>query len=146
MIILDPSGIKEKKRVILPSVPVFITSQGQLDVDHRILACCRDGKVYIVKGGEVQANSYDIESKPVGVVQLDKSIIIAGMNKMIHSFYSKGKKNFSIYLPCPISCIAPMEMTRTKSVKCVLVALNNGEVRMYNGKTLISVIKTDSIV
>ena len=115
-------------------------------MDHRILVVGRDGKVHIVKSGELQASTYDIESKPVGVVQQDKSVVIAGMNKMIHSFYSKGKKNYSIYLPSPVSCIEGMEMSRQKGAKCILAALMNGEVRMYNGKVLISILKTDSVV
>ncbi len=37
-------------------------------------------------------------------------------------------------------------MQRSKSVKCLLVALQNGEVRMYNGKYLITILKTDEVV
>lgn len=33
LIVMEPSGMKEKKRYLLPSVPVFIQPSGQLDVD-----------------------------------------------------------------------------------------------------------------
>lgn len=37
-------------------------------------------------------------------------------------------------------------MKRTKSVDAILVALSNGEIRMYNNKYLITTIKTDDII
>ena len=61
---------------------------------------CRDGKIYVIKGGELTPDfSYCIESKPVGMVRLDKTIMIAGMNNTLQSFYLKGKKNFSVTMP-----------------------------------------------
>ena len=39
-----------------------------------------------------------------------------------------------------------MEMKRTKSVNAVLIALSNGEIRMYNDKYLITTIKTDDVI
>lgn len=37
-------------------------------------------------------------------------------------------------------------MKRTKTINAILVALANGEVRMYNDKFLITTIKTDDII
>lgn len=90
--------------------------------------------------------TYDIESKPVGLCKIDKSIVIGGMNNVIHSFFSKGKKNYSIYLPSTITNMEKMVMKKTKAVKAVLVALSNGEVRMYNDKYLITTIKNDDLI
>jgi Bardet-Biedl syndrome 1 protein len=39
-----------------------------------------------------------------------------------------------------------MVMKRTKSITAILVALSNGEIRMYNDKFLISTIKTDDVI
>ena len=44
---------------------------------------------------------------------------------------------YSIYLDKPISCMILLASPKSKS-RCVLVALKNGEVRTYNGKTLIN--------
>ena len=68
------------------------------------------------------------------------------MNQKIHSFFTKGKKNYSLYLPHQIVAIEKMEMSGTKQVKCLLVALNNGEIWLYNSKYLLNIIKTDEVV
>lgn len=146
LIVMEASGIKVKTTIKLPSVGVFIEVHGQYDVDGKVFIACRDGKVYIVKGGAVTNQVYDIESKPVGMVYIEKSIVVAGMNSVISSYYGKGKKNYSIYMPCTISAIEKMVMKRTKAVNAVLVALSNGEIRMYNDKFLITTIKCDDVI
>jgi Bardet-Biedl syndrome 1 protein len=99
LIIMEASGIKTKASIKLPSVGVFIETQGLYDVDGKVFVACRDGKVYVIKNGVVTAQVYDIESKPVGMVYIEKSIVVAGMNNVISSYYGKGKKNYSIYMP-----------------------------------------------
>jgi Bardet-Biedl syndrome 1 protein len=146
LIIMEPSGVKIKTSIKLPSVGVFIETHGQFDIDGKIFIACRDGKVYVVKNGTLSSQVYDIESKPIGIAYIEKSIVVAGMNNVIGSYYGKGKKNYSIYMPCTITNIEKMIMKRTKSVNAILVALSNGEIRMYNDKYLITSIKTDDIV
>jgi Bardet-Biedl syndrome 1 protein len=68
------------------------------------------------------------------------------MDNVAHSFHFKGKKNHSIYFPCSISCMNLLQLTKARVVKCLVVALQNGEVRLYNGKVLISTTQTDDIV
>merc|ERR1712136_266193 len=58
----------------------------------------------------------------------------------------KNKKNHSIYLPCPISCMNLLQLTKARAAKALVVALNNGEVRLYNGKHLISTTQTNDLV
>jgi Bardet-Biedl syndrome 1 protein len=94
--ILETSGMSIKKNISgLKSVPCFLQTSGQFDVEYRIYVACRDGKVYLIKNGEI-ANEivYSIESKPVGMLIFEKQVVIAGMNNTMHSFYLKGKKNF----------------------------------------------------
>ena len=94
--ILETNGMSIKKKISgLKSVPCFIQATGQHDVDYRIYAACRDGRVYLIRNGEVVPDFvYTVESKPVGMLIFDKQVVIAGMNNTIHSFYLKGKKNF----------------------------------------------------
>jgi Bardet-Biedl syndrome 1 protein len=99
LIVMEASGIKIKTTIKLPSVGVFIETNGQYDVDGKIFIACRDGKVYVVKNGILTNKVYDIESRPVGIVYLDKTIVVAGMNNVVSSYYGKGKKNYSIYMP-----------------------------------------------
>jgi len=146
LIVMEASGIKIKTSIKLPSVGVFMETVGQYDVDGKIFIACRDGKIYVVKNGSITNQVYDIESKPVGIVYLEKNLVVAGMNNVITSYFGKGKKNFSLYMPCTISALEKMIMRRTKTVSAILIALTNGEIRMYNDKFLITTIKVDDIV
>jgi Bardet-Biedl syndrome 1 protein len=105
-----------KKTLPLKSVPVLIDTHGQYDVEYRIYVACRDGKIYFFKNGVIQDFQYSIESKPVGMVRLDKTIMIAGMNSVLYSFYLKGKKNFSQIMPAQITNICKMELKRTHTI------------------------------
>lgn len=147
--LLEPSGMAIKKKITLKSVPCFIESTGQFDVDYRLYAACRDGKVYVIRNSEIMTDQvFSIESKPVGLLLFDKQVVIAGMNNSMHSFYLKGKKNFHITLPSNIVDIAKLEVKRTQqggSGQCVIIALGNGEIRLYNpkDKNLIHILKID---
>eukprot|EP00913_Durusdinium_trenchii_P026802 g25141.t1 len=68
------------------------------------------------------------------------------MDNVIHCFHFKGKKNHSIYLPCPISCMSLLQITKSRVAKALVVALQNGEVRLYNGKHLIATVETNDVV
>ena len=62
---------------------MFILADGLFEVDHRIFVACRDGRVYQIKQGKVLEHEIAIESKPVGLVKFEKSIIVAGMDKTV---------------------------------------------------------------
>lgn len=150
LLILDPSGMSIKNTITLKSVPTHFASSGQFDVDHRIYVGCRDGKVYLVRNGEVATEiTFAIESRPISMVLFEKQLVIAGMNNTLHSFYLKGKKNFTLTLPAPIIDLAKLEVKRsqTSGSQCVIVALANNEVRLYNpkDKNLIHIMKTEVI-
>eukprot|EP00455_Lapot_gusevi_P029644 TRINITY_DN3175_c0_g1_i7.p1 TRINITY_DN3175_c0_g1~~TRINITY_DN3175_c0_g1_i7.p1 ORF type:complete len:595 (+),score=101.41 TRINITY_DN3175_c0_g1_i7:67-1851(+) len=146
VIILDPSGTSIAKRVEIPGVPAFIACQGTYDVEYRIVVACRNGNIYTVKNHKLLGGPIELETMPCGLVLVDKSLYVACMDNVIHSFHFKGKKNFTIYLPDHVLSMCLMEMKHSKSIKGVLVSLNNGEVRLYNGKHLISSIKNDDPV
>merc|ERR1719335_1813499 len=99
-----------------------------------------------IKNGQVLSVVIELETQPVGLVRFDKNIYVGCMDNIMHCFHFKGKKNHSIYLPCPISCMGLLQLTRTRTAKAICVALNNGEVRLYNGKHLINTLKTDDVV
>ena len=146
--ILEASGMSVKKQIDLKSVPCFLECTGQFDIDYRIYVACRDGRVYVIRNGELTDQCFTIETKPVGLILFEKQIVIAGMNNSLHSFYLKGKRNFNLIMPAPILDIVRLEVKRTQSTttgQCIVVALSNGEIRLYNPKekNLIHVLKTD---
>lgn len=60
------------------------------------------------------------------------------MNNQFHNYHIKGKKNFSVYLPSHITQMELLNMKGARKVQACVVALGNGEVRVYNGKNLVS--------
>mmetsp|Transcript_49134 Transcript_49134/g.130457 ORF Transcript_49134/g.130457 Transcript_49134/m.130457 type:complete len:569 (+) Transcript_49134:1-1707(+) len=144
--ILDSSALNVLTKVELDSVPTFMSVLGLYDVEYRITVACRNGNVYTIKNGTVLSNVIELESQPVGLVRHDKSVYIGCMDNVIHCFHFKGKKSHSIYLPAPISCMSLLSITKMRTAKVVAVALNNGEVRLYNGKQLVSTTQTNDVV
>ncbi|TNV81162.1 hypothetical protein FGO68_gene3820 [Halteria grandinella] len=149
--IMDQSGMSVKKQITLKSVPTFIQCIGQFDVEYRIYAACRDGKVYVTRQGEVTDQIFSIDSKPVGLLLFEKQIVVASMNNTLHSFFLKGKKNFTMNLPAGVVDIQKLEVKRTQQStngQCLIVALNNGELRLYNSKdkNLIHILKNEDLI
>merc|ERR1719409_1672261 len=144
--ILDSSALNIAQKIEVDAVPSFISVLGLYDVEYRITVACRDGNIYTIKNGQVLSTVIELETQPVGLVRYDKNIYVGTMDNVIHCFHFKGKKNHSIYLTCPISCMGLLQVTKARTGKALAVATNNGEVRLYNGKHLITVVKTNDIV
>merc|ERR1719409_2040836 len=144
--ILDSSALNIATKVNVDAVPSFISVLGLYDVEYRITVACRDGNIYTIKNGQVLSTVIELETQPVGLVRYDKNIYVGCMDNVIHCFHFKGKKNHSIYLTCPISCMSLLQVTKARVAKALVVATSNGEVRLYNGKQLICVTKTNDIV
>ena len=100
---------------------------------------------YSIKNGELAKTVIEPESLPCDLVRLPHSLYVGCMNSVVNSYQLNGKKNFSIYLPSPI---AGMEALRKSSSRhnVVIIALRNGEIRLYNGKTLIDTYKLNARV
>ena len=96
VLVLDKTGMAIAKQIKVKSVPVFMASQGCFEIDYKIFVACRNGCTYQIKNGSV-SNSFNvhIESKPTGLVKLEKTLVISGMNQTIYSFYKKGRLNFT---------------------------------------------------
>eukprot|EP00929_Paragymnodinium_shiwhaense_P120367 TRINITY_DN92299_c0_g1_i1.p1 TRINITY_DN92299_c0_g1~~TRINITY_DN92299_c0_g1_i1.p1 ORF type:complete len:598 (-),score=146.79 TRINITY_DN92299_c0_g1_i1:95-1888(-) len=144
--ILDREALNIAMKVELDAVPTFISVLGLYEVEYRITVACRDGNIYTIKNGQVLSTVIELETQPCGLVRYDKNIYVGCMDNVIHCFHFKGKKNHSIYLPCPISCMSLLQVTKTRVAKALVVALQNGEVRLYNGKHLICTTKTGDVV
>jgi Bardet-Biedl syndrome 1 protein len=106
------------------------------DVQYRLVVACRNGNIYQIKKGKVQGTVIELETQPCGLVVIEKNILVGSMDNVIHSFHFKGKKNFSIYLPECITNMSMLQLKNLKNVKALIVALANGEVRLYNKKHL----------
>ncbi|KAL9653887.1 hypothetical protein ABK040_012946 [Willaertia magna] len=144
--ILDSRGSQILKAVELPSAPVKLVTAGTLDQDYRIIAACRNGNVYTIKNAEVSGVVIELESHPVSIVRIEKNVLVGLMNNTIHCFQTRGKKLYSIYLPSPIKEMEVLSMSGQRNVKCLIVALENKELRVYNDKFLINTISLNEPV
>mmetsp|Transcript_17510 Transcript_17510/g.47251 ORF Transcript_17510/g.47251 Transcript_17510/m.47251 type:complete len:581 (+) Transcript_17510:24-1766(+) len=138
VLILDVSGVTILQKFKLQAAPVFLAVTGLFDVEYRIVAATRSGTVYTIKNGEVTGTVIELEGQPCGLCRIDKQIIIPCMGNVVHSYHIKGKKSFSLYMPAPVAGVEVLSLQRMRVVKALLVALHNGEVRLYNEKQLIT--------
>jgi len=123
---------------------------GWYDGGYRIVVVCRDSNVYTIKGEKTHcertSNAIELDSPPCGLVRIHKSIVLGCMSNQLHSFHIKGKKNWTVYLPASITDMTLLTMKGSRKVQCVVVALANGELRVYNGKLLVSTSKLQDVV
>jgi len=140
LMILSPDAHTIICKLKLPSAPAFIAAGGTFDVEYRIFVGCREGTVCIVKNGELLSQTIELDTPPCGLVRLKSLVICATMSNALHAYSHKGKKKWSVYLPCNTLVLEPLFMARNPHPNCYLVALENGEVRLYNERNLVTTI------
>ena len=136
--ILDPQAFTALARIHLPSVPVLFFISGVFDVDFKITVSCRDGNIYLVRRGSKAAKvCIQTGSHAVGIEKQGKNHLVAAMDDTLSCYTSRGKKLWSTQLSSGITTMESIEI-KTKGIKGVLIALKNGEVRMYKDKVLVN--------
>ncbi|XP_076099954.1 BBSome complex member BBS1-like isoform X2 [Mytilus galloprovincialis] len=145
--VLDPEAFTVLTTIDLPSVPVFLSVTGLYDVEYRIVVACRNGCIYTLKRGSSDYLKHCIElnSQPVGLERINKTIYVGTMDETMHCFTSKGKKVWTVKLPASITTMETMDYP-SKGFKGVILALNNCQVHLYKEKYLVNVISTEDIV
>ncbi|GIL69347.1 hypothetical protein Vretimale_13465 [Volvox reticuliferus] len=139
ILVINAAGTAVVKNIWVGITPAMIAVQGELDVGYRITVAGRDGKLYHIRNGELTQTIIQLEAQPVGLVRLQKHVAVGCMNDVIHAYQPTGRKSWSIYLPCHILAMQRMEVTSQRMTKALVVALSNGEVRVYNEKLLVSI-------
>eukprot|EP00040_Diaphanoeca_grandis_P010720 m.54932 g.54932 ORF g.54932 m.54932 type:complete len:592 (-) comp21995_c0_seq1:150-1925(-) len=134
--VLSPKNFSILERFKVPSAPVVMSCQGVFDIEYRIMLAGRDGFVYRVKGKNTLPIGIELPAHAVGLVRVDKNIYVGCMNDTLSCFSPKGKRMWSISLPAPISTMGLLSY-RPRNAKAVIVALANGEVRLYNERTVV---------
>ncbi|XP_060079163.1 Bardet-Biedl syndrome 1 protein homolog [Ylistrum balloti] len=145
--VLDPEAFTVLTTIELPSVPVFLSVTGLYDVEYRIVVACRNGCIYTLKRGttDVAKNCIELNSQPVGLERINKTIYVGTMDEMLHCYTSKGKKLWTVKMPAAITTMETMDY-KSRGFKAVIVALNNCKVHIYKEKYLVNVISTDDVV
>eukprot|EP00753_Platysulcus_tardus_P001082 PLAT11031.1.p1 GENE.PLAT11031.1~~PLAT11031.1.p1 ORF type:complete len:593 (-),score=328.29 PLAT11031.1:168-1946(-) len=146
VIILEPGGNRMKAQFDLPDVPVFMAITGMLDIDYRIIVATRGGKLYTIKSGRLQRSVVEMETYPCAVARIGKSILVASTDAKLHCFHFRGNKLYTLAMPDRITNMEVISVRKSRVVTCLAVALENGDVRIYNDKQLVTTIKTDNVV
>ncbi|OQS06492.1 bardet-Biedl syndrome 1 family protein [Thraustotheca clavata] len=144
--ILDQQGANIITKATLPSTPVEIVVNGLYDVEYRVIVACRNGSIYTIKNGELLKSVVELESPACALLQMDKSIIVACMDRKITSYHLKGKKNWSMVMPQDIVAMEGLNLRRTKNSKGILIALRKGEILLYNEKIKVTSFFMDSLL
>lgn len=144
--VLDSAAFTVLKTMTLPSVPVFINVSGMYDVEYRIIATCRDGKIYTFKRvNTTPKHCIELSSQPVGLVRINKTIVVGCMDETLQCVSDKGKRLWSIKLPASIMSMELLDYT-AKGISAILVALSDSTVHMYQDKHLVDIIQTPDVI
>ena len=136
--ILDQVGSSIIKKILLPSVPVFICSLGLYSAESRIIVACRESKVFTIKNGVLLSNVIELETPPSTMVVLDKYIFVGSYDNKVHCFHMKGRKLYTLYMQHPVCCMTVLKLSRTRVFKGLIVGLSNGDIRLYKDKVLLN--------
>jgi hypothetical protein len=68
------------------------------------------------------------------------------MDAHLLCYHIKGRKVFSMSLPAPATNLGVVKLSRNRVIEALIVSLSNGEVRIYNHKTLIHSMQLDDVV
>jgi Bardet-Biedl syndrome 1 protein len=124
----------------LSSPSALMVVSGSFDVEWRVVIACRDGRIYTVKSGEkrnsaiVTGTVISPSAFPVAVARLDRSIIVATADRRITWYTLKGRAEYSVPTPAPVSAMVSLERQGTF---CVLAATNDGKILLYSGREVI---------
>ena len=147
LLIVDATDCSIVVSCQLPGVPVFIAALGLMDNDYRILVASRSGRIFIIKNGELSTRFMRVDAPPVGIVCISsRDICIGQSGKVIHSFHIKGKKNWSMNVGHNIKDMTLFAKGKSDKARALLVALENGEIRLYRDRQVVCSISTPDVV
>ncbi|ESL09887.1 hypothetical protein TRSC58_02388 [Trypanosoma rangeli SC58] len=135
--ILKSSATEVHLRIKLPSVPDSIVTAGALRVEYRIILACRDGCVYSIKNGKLSNSIILPDGQIVQIARYDNLVAVATTQNTLSYFTLKGRRQSCVFLPLPVTNIATIPETVSGKAQGIIVALNNGAIRVYVGNTLL---------
>eukprot|EP00039_Didymoeca_costata_P006192 m.88180 g.88180 ORF g.88180 m.88180 type:complete len:598 (-) comp13150_c0_seq1:62-1855(-) len=139
ILILNPKNFAVVAKVALPAVPVVFAVQGAFLVDYRIVVACRNGCLYTIKRGELSPVVVSLPSQAVGLERMNKMLYVGCMDTSLTCYSTKGKRLWSIRMPAAITTMGLLQY-KPRNLRALIVALSNGQVRLYNDRILVNVI------
>ncbi len=77
---------------------MFLIGEGTYDINYRVYCACRNGTIQIISKDKVET-TIKIDSKPICLTRMEKSIIVSSIDNAVSSYTLKGKKLWSITMP-----------------------------------------------
>ena len=139
--IIEYTNKKPLCQIRLPEVPFLIVCQGGYKSDHTILVGDRGCTIYVIKKDSI-VNKFIMPQPLVGLVIAPKNFYVGTMSNNYISYNFNGDKVFSIIQPAIISCME-FYYRKSEDLPIVIIALKNKEVRFYNDKNLLIVMKVN---
>lgn len=81
----------------------------------------------------------ELEAQAVGMAKVGRTLVVGCINHVVHAYDFKGQKQYSLYLPSFVVALTAMEVMGQRMMKCTVLALKNGEIRVYHEKHLASI-------
>uniref|UniRef100_A0A8C4QU40 Bardet-Biedl syndrome 1 n=1 Tax=Eptatretus burgeri TaxID=7764 RepID=A0A8C4QU40_EPTBU len=144
--VLDPEAFTILTKMNLPNVPVLTDASGLFDVDFRIIVSCRNGMICMLKRNSTEAKIIiKLTSHAVGLVRVNKNIVLGCMDETLSCYTHKGKKQWVLQLSAAVVAINLLDH-KARGFQAVLVALANSEVQVYQDNVLVDSIQTQDVV
>ncbi len=137
--IIDYTKKKPLSDIKLPEVPFLIQCQGGYNTEHTILVGDRGCTVYVIKK-DIITNKCIIPQPLVSLIITPKNFYVGTISNNYISYNFTGDKIFSIIQPAIITCME-FYYRKIEDLPIVIIALKNQEVRFYNNKILLIVMK-----
>ena len=137
--IIDYTKKKPLSDIKLPEVPFLIQCQGGYNTEHTILVGDRGCTVYVIKK-DIITNKCIIPQPLVSLIITPKNFYVGTISNNYISYNFTGDKIFSIIQPAVITCME-FYYRKIEDLPIVIIALKNQEVRFYNNKILLIVMK-----
>ncbi|AYU83225.1 hypothetical protein, conserved [Leishmania donovani] len=134
--VLKHNAAEVAVKVVLPSTPVFLIAAGCFEVNYRMVVAARDGRVYSIKQGSLHNAVIQPDAQPCAIARYNNLIAVATTANTLSYYNLKGKKQQSVFLPCSISGLSTINDAVTGEAHGLVVALSNGEIRVYVGTQL----------
>lgn len=145
IVILDGSGTTVVKSIDVGEPIGSMSMTGLLDVEYRIVASGRSKTIHSIRNGELTGVKIELDAAAVGLVRIDKYIVVGTMDRTVSCYHVRGKRMWTFKTPANITNVQLLHAPQ-RSFRGCLVALANGQVRMYNETSLIGTVTADDVV
>jgi len=138
VLIMNPAGTAIVRNVWIGVTPTCLSVVGEFEVSYRICVAGRDGKLYHLVNGDLSPTVTQLEAHPIGVVASLKAVVAGCMNETLCSYSYAAVKQWALKMPAAIVAVQRMEAPAARAPRAVVVALANGDIRVYSENVLLS--------